>query len=79
MALVLSHEGHIAALKVECERLKKENAKTEKRALRYRGMFEHAALIVLDQIEVYGLAGDEATEAIEEWMALASQDKGGEG
>jgi len=41
--------------------------KAEKVSRRWRMMFEHAAQLLADEIEMYGLTGDEATEEIRDW------------
>ncbi len=64
--------------KMEIRRLKCETARAdaaEKASRRWRAMFEHAARLIADEIEVYGLAGDEATEEIAEWVAIARAEK----
>ena len=49
----------------------------EKDVQRWRAMFEHAARLLADEIEMYGLAGDEATEEIERWVNFANSGKDG--
>jgi len=64
-------ESENAALKEQIERL-------EATSRRWRAMFEHAAQLIADEIEAYGLAGDEATEEIEKWYAAILSKKASE-
>jgi len=56
----------------------KEIERLERDAKRWRAMFEHAAQLIADEIEAYGLAGDEATEEIEKWYAAILNKKASE-
>jgi len=54
--------------------LEAANARLIGESKRWRAMFEHAAHLIAEEIDAYGLCGDEATEEIERWAALAAKE-----
>ena len=71
-ARIAALESESAQYREAAEKAEKECEGLRAKSKRWRAMFEHAAQLIADEIDAYGLASDEATEEIERWAALAA-------